>query len=76
MILRELALAEVGFDYPQAIRELNHRYTYQQIAGFMGYRAARAVKKVMEGATPNHLAGERLYILYVETLRRKPPPIK
>lgn len=75
-ILRELNRSEVGFDYSRAVLELNRRWSYEQIAGFCGYKSKSPIADIVGGAIPNHPAGERLYILYVETFGSKPPNVR
>lgn len=74
---RELQPEEVGFDYAQAVREVNHAgWSYARIANFCGYRSRQSITNLLDGDVPSHLQGERLYILYVEVIGRKPPPRK
>ena len=63
----------VGFDYAQAILELSHKYTYQQIARAIGYASKGSIKKILsEGTVPSHIIGEALWDLYIDTFGRKP----
>ena len=64
---------DVGFDYAQAVRELNRRFSYEQIADALGYASRVSVINIVNGAIPAHDKGEALYIFYVETFDRKPP---
>lgn len=76
-ILRELLPSEAGYDYAQAVRELNRTLSYDDIAGFCGYQSKSSVADLAAGRSiPDHPRGERLYILYVETLQRKPPIVR
>lgn len=65
---------QCGYDYAQAVRELNQRFSYELIAQLCGYARENGVRKIANGGTiPSHPLGEALYILYVETFERKPP---
>lgn len=72
-LIRELRPDEYGFDYGLALAELLRHFSYEQIAGFLGYRSKASISKLMSGAIPDHPRGERLYILYFEFFGRKPP---
>lgn len=72
-ILRELLPHETGFDYAQAIREINRRLSYDEIAGFCGYDSRSSVGRILTGQVPSHPQGEAIYILYVELFGKKPP---
>lgn len=63
----------VGFDYAQAIRELNQKLTYEQIARAIGYVSKGSIRKILAvEMIPNHIAGEALWDLYVDTFGHKP----
>lgn len=72
---RTLLPHEVGYDYRQAVLEINHGgWSYEQIAFFCGYEDRSSIARVAAGQRiPNHRAGEALYILYVELFGEKPP---
>lgn len=64
----------VGFDYAGAVRELSHKYTYEQLAESIGYGDKSSIIRVMKGETmPAHNQGEAIWALYVDTFGRKPP---
>lgn len=62
-----------GFNYAEATQELRALMTDTVIARAIGYRHRNSVLKLVNGAIPLHPIGENLYILYVETFKRKPP---
>ena len=62
----------VGYDYPQAIRKLNQRMTYEQIARAIGYDNRSSIAQMMNGAIPSHKHGEALWALYRNTFGEKP----
>ena len=63
----------VGFDYPQTIRKLNQRFTYEQIARLIGYENKASIHMLLTGTVPSHPHGEALWALYVNTFTSKPP---
>ena len=62
----------VGFDYPQAIRELNRYMSYEDMCDQLGYESRASIYKIMHGAIPDHRHGEALWALYVDTIGKKP----
>ena len=62
-----------GYNYAEATQELRGLMTDTVIAKAIGYRHRNSVLKMVQGAIPSHPIGENLYILYVETFKRKPP---
>lgn len=68
-----------GFDYANAVLELRGIkspygvLTYDRIAEICGYESKSSIAEILTGHIPPHPQGEALYILYVETLHRKPP---
>ncbi len=63
----------VGFDYALAMRKLNQRYTYLELADLLGYASSGSIHKLINGALPNHPVGEAIWVLYRETFGEKPP---
>ena len=63
----------VGFDYAQAIRELNQVFTYEMIAKEIGYGSKDSINQVLNGRIPSHVHGEALWAFYSDTFGRKPP---
>jgi hypothetical protein len=77
LCLRELGRHEVGYDYRQAVVQINQHLSYDQIAGFCGYKSKGSVADIAAGhAVPDHPKGEALYILYVELFKHKPPNVR
>lgn len=72
-VLRELGREDVGFDYAQAVLEINQHLSYDEIAGFCGYQNRASISQIVSGTIPHHPAGEALYVLYVELFHKKPP---
>lgn len=72
-VLRELEPAECGFDYGLAMAEVLRHLSYDEAAGFIGYKSKASITKILSGTIPDHPQGERLYILYVEMFGAKPP---
>ena len=64
---------QFGFDYRQAVLDINRRWSYEKIARFCGYESKGSIARVAAGGVPSHPIGEALYILYVEMFNRKPP---
>ena len=62
----------VGFDYGFAARRLRMVWQDWQILQYLGYDNRNSLYYLGKN-TPNHVVGERLYILYVETFHEKPP---
>lgn len=76
---RELMPGEYGFDYSQAVREINHSsgWSYQRLAAYLGYKSKGTIGDIVTGAVvPDHPRGEKLYILYFEMFGRKPPIVR
>jgi len=67
---------EPGFDYPAALLKLRDTYSYEQIAEFCRYGGKSSIAKVIKGTIPSHPVGELIYILYVETFKKKKPASK
>lgn len=65
---------QAGFDYSRALLELRRRFTYDEIAQACGWESRSSVARILTGTVPHHPQGEALYILYVETFKRKPHP--
>ncbi len=63
-----------GFDYPNAILNLRNRegYADEDIAAACEV-AKSAVGHWLRGRIPRHDHGERLFILYFETFKERPP---
>lgn len=72
-VLRELEPEESGFDYGLALAEVLRHLSYDEAAGFLGYKSKGSITKILDGEIPMHPQGERLYILYVELFGHKPP---
>lgn len=71
---RIISPEECGFDYAQAIRELNRLFSYEEIGLSCGYAGREGINDIVNrGRKPSHEIGEAIYILYVETFNRKPP---
>lgn len=62
----------VGFDYAQAIRELNQAFTYSQLAKELGYDNKASITAIRNGSMPSHIHGEALWALYCDTFGHKP----
>ncbi len=63
----------VGFDYAQAVRQLTHRFTYRVLIEKLGYESKGTVYHLINGGIPDHIHGEAIWALYVDTFGRKPP---
>lgn len=77
--MRNVPWFQAGFDYANAVLELRGLkspygvLTYERMAEIMGYEDKSSIARILGGVQPAHPQGEALYILYVETLHRKPP---
>lgn len=73
--IRLLLPNEYGYNYAQAIREINHAgWSYESIADWIGYESRTTISRILNnGAIPSHPEGEKLFILYFELFHRKPP---
>jgi hypothetical protein len=60
-----------GFDYPKAILDLRSVFADDDIAAACNV-SKNTIGAWLAGAVPAHDSGERLYILYRETLGKKP----
>mgnify|MGYP001337944245 CR=1 FL=1 len=68
-----MSLADlVGFDYAQAIRELNQAFTYEAITKELGYESKNSIYQILNGRIPSHVHGEALWALYCDTFGHKP----
>lgn len=66
----------VGFDYAQAIRELNQAFTYAELAKELGYDNKASITAIRNGSMPSHIHGEALWALYCDTFGRKPKLVR
>lgn len=64
---------QVGFNYVATVLELLRLMTYEELAGYLGYRSKGAISKILDGAIPSHVQGEALWALYHDTFGKKPP---
>lgn len=63
----------VGFNYAQALLELSHKMTYEQLAEAIGYESKTSIHKILNGTMPSHIHGEAIWALYCDTFGKKPP---
>lgn len=63
----------VGFNYALTIKKLKQRYTEKFLCNYLGYADRAGLNKIENGAIPNHLIGEALFVLYKDTFNTKPP---
>lgn len=72
---KRLLAQQPGFDYGQALRELNKNFSYNDLSCLCDC-TENGLRKILKGTTPSHPTGEAIYILYVETFNKKPPDRK
>lgn len=67
---------QVGFDYSKAVRELTHKMSYRILIEKLGYESKGTIYHLIKGGIPDHIHGEAIWALYLETFGRKPPLLK